>query len=734
MKTKLLRFVCLLMCLIIALSLAGCGVENAQITWYDFGAEYSAIDSCTVAQNANYSLIWDKDTYTVTLYDKKNDVSYSNVPQDAADNTTQPNVYAAVAVSYIEGDTLNTSTANSHTSAVKKNAISAEKVENGIKVTYYLENVAISVPVTYTLREDSVRVSVDPAEIGEDEQLCYKVTLMPFLCSVNNNSASGDNYLFVPSGSGALIYPKTTSTGITQTVSEQIYGDDLLMTSGAQPTSKESVHLPVYGAKNGNSAVCAIVESADTTAEITTNVGSAIYGYSAVYSSFYIRGSQVSTATYMGGMGLKKTLFCAGKTEEEIAVGFYPLYGEDASYSGMAKTYQNYLIDKKGLTADKNDTLLNAEIIGGVNTKKFAFGVPYSSLSVLSDFEDVVKIAEELGEISSDNINIKLRGFGQSGLDIGKIGGAFKYNSKFGSVKKLADIADSTSLYFDFDILRFEEAGNGANKFNGVARTAVGEKANKRYSTIALSENDWTSSLYSLVRRDKLEDLGAKAVKKADKWNIGGISFDTLTSSSYSDYSSAEYYAKQNFDTQTQDILAAAKESDLKIAASGTNAYAAIVSDHIYNTPTRSSGYQVYDVDVPFYQMVFKGYSSMSVKSLNLSENYNKTFLKAVETGTGLSYSLIDEYNPDLISAGQNIFYSTVYEDNSENIAADVEKYEKLFESVKNVPIESHRILGQDLYETVFENGVTVYVNYGDADMNADGTVVPAGGFSVKGV
>lgn len=731
MKIRLLRFACLLICFSITLSLAGCGVENAQITWYDFGAKYSSISSGTVAQNKRFSLIWNEDTASVAIYDKENDITYSNIPTDAQDNTTHPAILSAVSLSYIESGTLNSNTANSYTSAVKKNAVSAERIDNGIRVTYYFEDVAISVPVNYILREDSVKVSVDPSEIGEDEQLCYKITLMPFFCSVYNKADKQDNYLFVPSGSGALVYPKETTQGISELITEQVYGDDLLM-SDASATKKENVYLPVYGSKNGNNAICAIIESAEETAEITSNVGSEKYGYSAVYASFYIRGTQISTSTFMGNLNTKKVLFCEGKTQDEISIGFYPLSKDDANYCGMAKTYRNYLIKNKGLDEKKEDSLLNVEMIGGVQTQKFIFGVPYQSLSILTDFDSVKNISSELEKISDSGLNVKLRGFGQSGLDIEKIGGNLSYSNKFGSVKSLSNIDSKVKLYFDFDILRFAKSGKGISSFNDAALTAIGGKSAKRYTTIALSETDWTSSIYRLVSRDKLEELGNKAIDKVVKWGVGGISFGTLTSSSYSDYSSADYYAKQGFDTQSEKILSSAKEKSLKTAVSGANAYSAINADHIYDAPICSSNYQVFDESVPFYQLVFKGYTSMSVKPLNFTENYNNTFLKAVETGSGLGYILINEYDTALISARQNVFYAAVYKDNKANITNDAERYQVLFNSVKNVNIKSHRILEDGFYETVFANDVTVYVNYNETDKQVDGLTVKAGDFTVK--
>lgn len=730
MNVKTIKIISFLLSVISLVTLAGCGVQNAQINWYDFNAKYSYLENCKVAENDKYQLLWDSETASITIYDKKHDKFYSNIPQNVADTTTQPTVYSAVSVSYIEGATLNTNSADSFSASSKKKSFTAKRIDNGIKVTYYFEKIAISVPVSYTLRDNCINVSIDPAEIGEDEQLCYKITLMPFMCSVLNTDSKDGHYLFVPSGSGALIYPKQTGEGITSIISNSIYGDN---EQNIVPTQTQDVRLPIYGVKNDDTGVFAIISGAEDTAEITTNVGSSTYGYSSVYSTFKIRGSQLTSTTGIKGNG-EKTLFCKGKTSDIISVDFYPLYGDEANYNGMAKIYRNYLSAKKGLKKKNDDTLLNIKFIGGVQTTRFIFGTPYKSLLVLTDFSDVDTITNELYEKYKTKININLLGFGKTGMDLSEVAGNSTYNKKFGSIKKLSDLKDNKdiSVYFNFDVLRFEKYGNSVNVFNGAARSAIGAKNAMRYSKVAIPEIDWSESVYRMVRRGLVDKISDKCINKTVKWNVDGISLNTLTEMSYSDYSDAEYYAKSNTTKQSTGILNRAKARKLKIAASGTNAYAAVCADQIFDTPFRSSQYQVYDTDIPFYQMVFKGYVPMSTQSLNILESHDTALLKAIETGIGLQYTLISDYQTDLIDSKQNYYYSSKYDDNKSVIMSDIKSYSSIFKKVSNVGISNHYILGDKVNMTEFENGIKVVVNYSDKDFESEYGTVPTNGFLIK--
>ena len=732
MNKKILRCFVLSIAVILLITSSGCGAKTAEITWYDFNTEYKSFGDGIVAENSKYALMWNKEYANVTLYDKVNNISYSNIPGDSAKKNFHPEIMSPITVGYIDPETLNTSNTNAYRASIKKGSFSSERIDNGIKVTYYFEEIAVSVPVKYVLREDSMAVEIDPDEIGEDLNLVYSISVLPFFCSVNNDSDK-QNYLFVPSGSGALIYPKTISDGVASVINTQLYGQDLQIDSYSS-TYIPNMYLPVYGSKNGNSAVCAVIESGDETAEIVSNVGSATYAYSAIYPSFYIRGSEISTSTYLGNYSSRKTLFCDGKVKSKISVGFYPLQGDSADYMGMAETYRNYLIKEKGLKEKNNDRLLNIKFIGGEQTRRFAFGVPYTALNILTDFEDVYSISNELYSDYNEKMNIKLVGFGKTGMDIGKIAGGMSYNKNFGNIKSVAELQSNKylSVFFDFDMIRCSKAGNGVSTLSGVARSSIGMK-NKRLSTkLAYMEADSSSDGYYLLRRSMFDDIAEGIRKKCLKWNIGGVSLDTLTSMTYSDYNDQSYYAKSNFSSQTISIIEKFHDSGMKFAASGANAYAAVNSDVVYDAPTRSAKYQVYDCDVPFYHLVFKGYIPLAVKSINLTENDRTSLLQAIEVGAGFSYTIIASHNTDLITAENNLYYPSVYVDTKEHIKEDVKIYNEVFRKTANVVIKDHDILENGLHRTVFSNGVTVYVNYTDSELQIDDVIIPSNDFALR--
>ena len=146
----------------------------------------------------------------------------------------------------------------------------------------------------------------------------------------------------------------------------------------------------------------------------------------------------------------------------------------------------------------------------------------------------------------------------------------------------------------------------------------------------------------------------------------------------------------------------------------------------IYDVPLQSTGHNLFDCDVPFYEIVFKGYVSMSTPSVNLSANEKETILKAVETGCGLGYTLIKNYDPKLLATAESSFYGSAYSDIKPYIEDAVSKNKDYYNKINGATIKDHIIYENGLRKTVFDNGYSVYVNYGDKREAVAGVSVEA--------
>lgn len=724
------------LCVSLNIALSGCSGTATNMKRYNPNAEYYSVPEKIVADNGSYSLLWNDETGDISFFEKASGLIWSAAPahnqREAQAETTLPQMRSPITISYYNGDTNEQTDEAAYTNSVKKGNFSAEKIDNGICVTYYFVSAEISVPVEFTISDDCFNISIDPKGISENANKLYSVSVMPFLSSVNNTSNAGDNYLFVPSGSGALVYPKVIGDGVTSLITQSVYGTDR-MDGTESKTNTQDIKMPVFGAKIGNNAVFAVINKGSECCDITTNIGSSTYGYSTVYPTFSLRGKYYCESSYMQWYTSKQYLFSDNMVTEKLSVNYYTLNGDKADYSGMAECYRNYLNKSGELKKSGEEKLLNLKFYGGEQVTTFTLGIPHSKLQVMTDFKDVTEIINDISSQTGSDISALLLGFGTTGNTVGKIGGGFTSSGKFGSAKELQSLKNggNVSLFYNFDILRYSENGKGVSG-RSAAYTALNEKNYLYEYDIVTAEQDTSGLKYLYVTRDKLIDLAQKANKSVKSMKIDGVCFDTLTYQTYSDYRSNLYNSKSSTYKQVSYILKQSAKEELRVVSVSANIYAALESVNVYDAPTSSAKYQVYDVDVPFYQMVLKGYVPMSVYSVNLSENPQKALLNAVETGLGLTYTLIDEYDTSLIYSADNIYFNSVYDDVKDLIISQADTYNEVFKEVKGSPIAGHELINKNVRATRFENGTTVYVNYSDSNQTVEGTQVPAMGFCMK--
>ena len=213
--------------------LSGCG-GTAYIASAKFDEKFEAHNepSFVAAENDKYALMWDLENKRILLKDRESGRIWSNVPNsalepkydsDGSQISNNAQLEAPITIEYIDPDTQNLRNLNGYTGALKKDNYSIQKTENGFTLTYYFEKEQISIPVTYTLGDEFISVTIDPLKITESENKIYSVSISPFFCGIENDNGG---YLFIPSGSGAIVYADEVLEA-SRTYSDFVYGNDL---------------------------------------------------------------------------------------------------------------------------------------------------------------------------------------------------------------------------------------------------------------------------------------------------------------------------------------------------------------------------------------------------------------------------------------------------------------------------------------------------------------------------
>ena len=144
----------------------------------------------------------------------------------------------------------------------------------------------------------------------------------------------------------------------------------------------------------------------------------------------------------------------------------------------------------------------------------------------------------------------------------------------------------------------------------------------------------------------------------------------TLGSTAYSDYSDPAYYVKGSMAADAQSIFSKLSNGR-ELLTSQANDYAAVSADYLAFTPVSNGSYTVLDKSIPFYEMVFSGLRPLYGPSINTASNPQKSLLQSIAYGVGPCFSLLYEYDLDLVESGAEGLYASVYAENREMCIRD---------------------------------------------------------------
>ena len=754
MIRNLKRYICfVLIAVTLCVCFSGCGdksetVEVKAKSYSKAKLNMTSPESGIIAKSASFSIEWNSEKKTVKFNDLKTGKIYSNVPTGISGEIryddegmpikNNPQIESAVSVSYYDYTTMEEKTLHSYISTDQNENVSAELIDNGIRVIYNFADDSIIVPVDYTVKDDCFNISVEPSEIYDDGiNYVTGVSVAPFICGVENDSK--DSYLFIPDGSGAIIMPKTLSTSGTAG-SMPVYGGDRAVSRFVLETYTEQCYLPIFGMKSGDTGLCAIIDSAAERSYINWNIGSSNIRYSTVYPYFRIMGYNLikkpsGFANGFSDSSPETKAFNGSINPESLSVSYYPINGSKCGYNDMAKIYREYLIKNYGLTKNQNaDIKLSLEIEGGIEDKRFFCGVPYTGFIPLTTIQQATEITEYFSDISNGML-VRLGGFTENGLNIGKLAGGFKINSKLGSENDIYEMTDYCNkngivLSLDFNITAFNDSGGGYGiKKSSAFFSDYNINYLSAYDEVTRNSN---GVKYFLTARSLFPDILKKASVKVTDYGFNALGVGDFGKTVYSDYREKESYNCDGIQENiTNGIKAIQKNSS--IVMTGANDYAACAGDYITNAPTASSGYDIITYEVPFYSMVFKGYVSMSSGAVNLSADENKMLLKCIEAGISPTYTLMYNFSRDLITTGYPVTRSSEYFSLRQSIANIAMKTKAFFEAVDGAEIVNHKIVDTSVRTVKYSNGATVYINYSTENAVADGISIPAESYIVMG-
>jgi len=571
---------------------------------------------------------------------------------------------------------------------------------------------AFNITMRYTLDGKSLLVSVPFNKIAW--QPAFPITQLSLLPYMGSGGLNDNGYIFVPDGSGSLIY---FNNGKQNQVAydTNIYGWDEAMPRDAVVTDNKAP-FPVFGVHKNNASLLCVIEEGSAYSGVRADVSQRNSSWNNVYPRFdMIHGAKMDisgrseSAVYLYQSGLP--------IDESIVLRYTPCSG---GYVGMAKEYRARLIEKypflKGVQS--GDVPVAVEITGAVNKIRHRMGIPVDLPLKLTSYRETEAIINDLSDSGWKNVNIKLSGWFNHSYEH-TVPNNIKLIGDLGSKRDFRRLVSTVAnngyeLYPEAEFLFIKNVKpfDGFGLYSDAARY-INRKRIERYpySFVWYGERNLWGKISYIARPASMLKMIDRFETKAASLKLNNIAFRSMGARLCGDYNEKRFVSREAAINLRQNKLQEFNGAGKKVFLSAANVYAAPWASFITDMALEDQGYAITDVSVPFYQIVLHGLVPYSGKAVNLAENYTKHILKTVECGAGLYFSFMTEEAAVLQETKFRQFYANEYDQWAGDADALYKQFTEDFSGLYNQAIIDHVILSRDVTLTEYEDGTRVIVN-----------------------
>ncbi|HIZ19417.1 MAG TPA: hypothetical protein H9674_00975 [Firmicutes bacterium] len=687
-----------------------------------------------VAENDGYRLYADMQTGDFALLDIAEDRLWYSGQWDVLDQDSpsydlnvgkiKTDLVSMLAVDFVQLSTIASTPTptnqNSYAYCVVKDNVTVQTVADGYRADYYFEDVGITIPVEILLKEDGLSVRIIGSEIQMGEE--YWVTAIQLLPGFMAGDDRYDGYLFVPSGSGALI-ELNAGRGSLASYSQMVYGDDAAIEVEEFEGLTQNILVPVYGMKYGDGGITAIITQGDGFANICADSNSLDTSFSRVYCE-YVTAIVDDTTLFESNFENQRVI--NGIEQRESFSDFqvdFTVMGSGADYSRMAQIYREYLIEN-GLEKRAGPPELFVTLYGAATRKASFLGIPYTKTFALTSFSDAQAILEDLNGGGAP-VSLQYIGWNNSGVENRKVAAKFSPVGVLGGKSGYRELdsflsSSSNSAYFDLDPITVRKSGSGFSVLSDTVKTIFNTRTPqyKYMRSVYVPVN--TEDPWYLLNSNKALEAVQKFVDSDPYGN--GISLYGAGEMLYSDFtknsiSRAETIA--NYQAMLETL------GEREIAVNSGNAYVYNYVDKIYSLPTTNDGNVLFSCSVPFVQMVLHGYVSYGAEQ-------GDSLLDCIALGANPYYCGIAIDDSELIETSFNWLYGSSYDNWSEQAKADFAAFNEVYATLYDQALVSYEE-ADGVSRTVFENGTVILVNRTEQAATVEGMEVPAQDYCVIG-
>ena len=588
----------------------------------------------------------------------------------------------------------------------------------------------ISFKVVVSIEDDKLLVSVPYESINEEEiklgssdtglnqvPTVYRlksITLFPYFGSENYKI---NGYSFIPDGSGALIRYNQNESSTAYI--KKLYGNDYSFTDYSNTSyikDNGCLSLPIFGVNHGYNQASFLCEATSGVGAIELH--SYPYKYSLVpVNTTFFKYSVRDTFTVNLSQG---TMYLLNEDPypSDFSLSYTFLRGDKANYVGMAEAYRESL-GLDDLNSNRSDIPLRLEILG-IDYKPGLFGKKYVEMTSYLDALEIVKDLESSGV---NDFNITYLGWNRGGY-FNKGATNVRTALALGGKNKLSILQsylEEQGYEIDYTVNPYVSSnygfGNKTVKKIGLSPFEVTQKSSMEQIGYYILPTELTSTINGNLRR--YQKLGI------DSLNLTNINV------AYS------YRYKSNATYRTQMIEQVVDEiselTDFSLSTEKPNSYLLPYVTNYYDAFYESNKF-IYETDsIPFMSLLLGGSVNQFLPNINYISDYELAILRMIEYNIYPSFIITKEEAYKLRYTNYEYLNSTEYSLWKDLIVRMYSETNNALKNVIDAKMISHSYLQSGVCKCGYDNGIIIYINYNNKNINCDGVSLAPYSYLVKG-
>ena len=575
----------------------------------------------------------------------------------------------------------------------KETKVSLSKKVSDNEISFHAEHSESGISFDYKIIVNGHKFTLlfDHTSIKEDKCRLTNLTFFPYLGSAYKQEMPG--YAFIPSGSGALIRFNQEPT-ISAVYQSAFYGEDANFTTNNEG---DLLNLPIYGFVHGykQNALLVNIKEGASFAKLNYSPSSIDEGFHMVYPNFNYRETYQLNFSTNSFLVIPEDYY-----KSDIEIEYTILDGENASYVGMAKDYQQTL-EQEGIlerqTSFKSDISLDLEVFG----RDYETGLILRKYYNMTKTSDVLDFNTYLTNNNVKNIIYCLRAFNKNGYSSQSVTN-YQFDKKLGSLNDLKNL----EAYFYYNPI---ESYASSKKYP--SKVLVNMKNEKNYIKVGVDKYKFYANLKDVLKNT------TKATKEYYKIVLDGIGYRI-----YGDHN--------NNITKTEAIQkVSAILGNQKYPLYSPNYYMLKNTDKYLNMPLYAERLRFFSDSVPFLEILLKGYIDYYSPYLNFSSNEKMDVLKCIEYGCYPAYLVTKQESYLLADTLSSNYYATTFAKQQDAIVKNYHLINEALKPVIGATIVERKSLDVGVYQIIYSNNYQIFVNYTNQDYTVDEVTIPSLGY-----